>query len=144
MTSQQELFHELTFYTLAHGDSAFIHQHIVDAYAVQSADKDSKPIAVAFGLIGLYLHIVHSYTGREVQRAYMQLASRRKSWPVFDLPADRGAVTITDVLRAEAGSERDAMIEKWALSVWEVCAILHTKVAELAALELPYIKSNGR
>ena len=32
-TSEEELFHELSFYTLAHPDPAFIHQHIVDAYA---------------------------------------------------------------------------------------------------------------
>ena len=49
-------------YTLAHPDAAFIHQHIVDAFTAQTANRDSKPIAVAFALIGLGLYLEKNYT----------------------------------------------------------------------------------
>ena len=142
--SEQELFNELSFYTLAHGDPSFIHQHIVDAYAAQNADKNTKPIGIAFGLIGLYLHIAHGYTGREVQLAHMQLARHRKTWPAFDLPVDRGAVSVADVMKAPPGAERDQAIEKWAASVWEAFSMNHSQVAQLVSSELPYIKAKGR
>ena len=38
LTDPKEQFHELSFYTLAHRDPTFIHQHIVDAYTAQHAD----------------------------------------------------------------------------------------------------------
>jgi hypothetical protein len=38
MQSEQDLYNELAFYTLALGDPAFIHQNIVDAFAAQHAD----------------------------------------------------------------------------------------------------------
>ncbi len=63
----QELFDELCFYTMNLGDPSFIHQHAVDAYAVQEADESSKAIAVVFGLAGLYLYLegLHRPPGAE-------------------------------------------------------------------------------
>src|SRR5438270_13347095 len=104
---QQELYNQIALYTLAHGDRRFIHQHVVDAFAVQNAGAGTKPIAVAFGLFGLYLHVERGYSGREVQRAHMRLAQRRKHWPGFELPVRRGEITAADVLAAEPGPERD-------------------------------------
>ena len=49
--SDQDLYNELAFYTLELRDPDFIHQHIVDAWAVQHAETDTKPIAIVFGLI---------------------------------------------------------------------------------------------
>ncbi len=48
---------ELCCYTLSLRDAAFIHQHAVDAIAAQNADAQTKPIAIAFALVGLYLAI---------------------------------------------------------------------------------------
>jgi Family of unknown function (DUF5946) len=65
MTSDlDDLYHELSCYTLAHRDPSFIHQYIVDAYTAQHANETTKPIAVVFALIGLYLHIEKNFTGR--------------------------------------------------------------------------------
>ena len=47
----RQAYDELQCYTLAHGDPAFIHQHVVDAWIVQSADDRTKPIGLAFALI---------------------------------------------------------------------------------------------
>src|ERR1044071_3157209 len=112
----QENFYELSYYTLAHPDPAFIHQHIVDAFIAQTADKDSKPIGVAFALIGLYLYLEKKYTGKQVQLAHMALARRKKDWPKFDLPQSRGEITVADVLNKQAGPARDAKIREWRAS----------------------------
>ena len=125
-------YDELAAYTLTHGDAAFIHQHVVDAFAAQYATDATKPISVAFALIGLYLHVERGFTGRQVQRAHMMLARRSRSWPVFTLPGTRGAMTAADVLAAPAGPERDRAISVWCASVWSAYAKIAPEVAALA------------
>src|SRR3954464_9787599 len=108
----ESLYNELTLYTLLKRDPEFIHQEVVDAWAAQTADENSKPIKIAFALIGLYLYLEKGCTGREVQLAHMRLAKDgRKEWPYFKLPEHRGSITAADVLRAPAGPERDAAIK---------------------------------
>lgn len=112
--SEQDLYHELSVYTLELRDPEFIHQHVVDAFAVQHADPDSKPMALVFGLVGLYLHLEKGFTGRQVQRAHMELAHKRKQWIVPSMPeAQPAGIGVADVLAAEPGSERNAMIGRW-------------------------------
>jgi hypothetical protein len=136
MKSEEELFHELSYYTLAHGDPAFIHQHIVDAYAAQHATEASKPIGVVYGLVGLYLHVEKQYTGREVQKAHMQLAKRRKDWPRLIPPKAAAKIGVGDVVKTAAGAERDAMIYAWAAAVWESWRERRAEIMELVAREL--------
>ncbi|HEX5474654.1 MAG TPA: DUF5946 family protein [Vicinamibacterales bacterium] len=119
MSAEEDAFHELCGYTLAHGDPAFIHQHVVDAFAVQQADERTKPIELTFGLLGLYLKVERQFTGKEVQRAHMALGRQKHVWPSFVLPRDRGAVTAQTVLAARAGAERDRAIDAWCASVWQ-------------------------
>lgn len=118
MRSEQEAYDELSAYTLMRGDATFIHPHVVDAYAVQFSDEQTKPIKLTFGLIGLYLKIEKQYTGREVQRAHMQLGRRKHVWPEFEIPTDRGSMRPSDVIAAPPGHERDQAIDAWCVSVW--------------------------
>ena len=61
-TSNQKQYNELLYYTLAHPDiDYFIHQHVVDAYTAQTADINTKPIAITFVLVGLYMFIQKKY-----------------------------------------------------------------------------------
>lgn len=53
MPTDHDLYNELSCYTIAHGDAAFIHQHIVDAFIAQTADESTKPISLTFALVGL-------------------------------------------------------------------------------------------
>ena len=119
MLTPQEQFDELSFYTLAHGDPRFLHQNAVDAFAAQHADETTKPIRIVFALVGLYLTLEHGYTGREVQRIHMQLGRRRKDWPRPQLPIQRGAITVADILKVAPGLARDAAIQAWCTAVWE-------------------------
>jgi hypothetical protein len=64
-----ELFNELSGYTLSQTNTNFMHQYIVDAYGAQHAGEPTKNIRVALSLIGLYLAVEHNYTGRQVQLA---------------------------------------------------------------------------
>ena len=129
--TEREHFDELCFYTLAHNDRRFIHQHVVDAFTAQHAEPQTKSIAVAFALIGLYLHIEKGYSGRQVQLAHMQLAKRRRQWPQFLLPIAKAKVSVTDVLAAPAGPERDQAIDHWCRSVWRSWKASHAQVEKL-------------
>jgi hypothetical protein len=115
---EQEAYHELQCYTLTHGDPAFIHQYVVDAWMAQHADAGTKPIGITFALVGLYLHLEHGFTGRAVQLAHMKLGRTKQRWPPFVLPSDRGAMTARDVMAAPTGPARDRAIDAWAASVW--------------------------
>jgi hypothetical protein len=131
MTSVEEAYNELCGYTLAHGNASFIHQHVVDAFAAQTADERTKPITLTFALVGLYLRVEKQFSGKQVQRVHATLAQRKQPWPAFAPPRDRGAMTVADVLAAPAGPERDQAVDVWCRSVWETFRESHETVADL-------------
>jgi hypothetical protein len=49
-------------YVYAMGRPGFILQCVADGTVVQTATVDTKPIAIVFGLVGLYLHIEKQFT----------------------------------------------------------------------------------
>lgn len=116
MDHTQAAFDEVYVYTM--GREGFILQHVVDAFAVQTANEETKPIKVVFGLLGLYLHVEKGWAGRQVQEAHMKLGRQKQTWPRIVLPKERGSMTVADVLAASPGPERDAAIEKWCACVW--------------------------
>ena len=136
LVRDQEQFDELCFYTLAQRDARFVHQHAVDAFAAQCADQHTKPIKVAFALVGLYLHVEKRYSGAQVQLAHMQLANKRKRWPRFALPAKRGEITVAHVLGVPPGSERDRAIDSWCASVWRAWSDSREQVVNLVTATL--------
>jgi hypothetical protein len=69
--TDQEAYDKLSRYTLAHRSPAFIHQHIVDAFTAQHADMETKPIAIVFALVGLYLYVEKNLTGKKIHFAHM-------------------------------------------------------------------------
>ncbi len=135
---EKELFHQLMLYTLEHARShpEFIHQYVVDAFGAQCAGGGSKPIQVAFALIGLHLHLDRGYDGRQVQLAHMSLARRRRSWPLFAAPGERGSVRVADVADAAPGPDRDRAIERWMACVWSAWHASHAAVRDLVEAEL--------
>lgn len=113
-------------------------QHVVDAFAVQTANRDTKPVAVVFGLIGLYLHVEKQFSGRQVQEVHITLGCRKRKWPTIHLPENRGRVTVVDVLTAPAGPERDRAIDDWCRCVWTPFGENHqTIIALLREYEIP-------
>jgi len=129
--SEQHAYQELQCYTLAHGDPRFVHQHVVDAWVAQHADEQTKPIGLTFALVGLYLRVEKGLSGRQVQRVHMALARRKRNWPAFALPRDRGAITAHEVIAAPAGPARDQAIDTWCASAWAAFKDTHQAVADL-------------
>ena len=129
--AEREACEQLQYYTLGHGDPKFIHQHVVDAWAAQHADEHTRPIALTFALVGLYLHLERGRSGRQVQQAHMRLARRRRAWPSFPLPRERGPITAVEAHAAPAGTARDRAIDAWCASVWRAYAASHDAVAAL-------------
>ena len=124
----RNLMNELSYYTLAHGDPAFIHQHVVDAYGAQHVRQSGSTIGAAFTLAGLYLAVERRFTGRQVQKMHVLMARASKQWPRFDPPDDVGPLTVADVLAVEAGPSRDEAIMRWCASVWTAWSSEHERV----------------
>jgi len=122
---------ELTYYTLAHADPAFIHQHLVDAYAAQHLRQSKSTIGAAFALAGLYLAVEHGFSGRQVQKMHMLMASKSKHWPRFVPPADVGPLTVADVLAVQPGAGRDQELMRWCASVWAAWSPEQGRVEEM-------------
>ncbi|MGI8525665.1 MAG: DUF5946 family protein [Pseudolabrys sp.] len=131
MTTEQDKYHELSFYTLAHPDRRFIHQHVVDAFAAQHADQHTKAITIVFALIGLYLYVEKNLSGRDVQRIHARLAETHRRWPDIEPPVERGTVTVSDVLATAPGPARDDMIRQWCASVWAAWKDQHDQIRAL-------------
>jgi hypothetical protein len=133
--SDEQAYHLLLAYTFepAH---YLMHQHVVDAYAAQTADEHTKPITLVFALAGLYLHFEKGFTGPEAQQAHIRMAKARKDWPRLPLVGGRGHMTASDVIQFASGPERDAGIEHWAREVWDAWREQHAIVAQLVASAL--------
>ena len=134
--SEEEMFHELSCYTQSHPDPSFIHQYVVDAFAAQNADENTKPITLTFALIGLYLHIEKNFSGKEVQNAHIKLGKHKKEWPKFKLPKFRGNITVYDIISEPEFSKRDEAISHWSASVWEAYSDQHKQIEKLVKKEL--------
>jgi len=116
MDDMRRAYDEVYAYTM--GRPGFILQHVVDAFAAQTARTDGKPIGIVFALVGLYLRVEKQYSGHEVQQVHMRMGRRTRQWPAMALPRDRGKMTAADVLAAPEGAERDKAIDVWCRSIW--------------------------
>jgi hypothetical protein len=129
MDTMRAAYDEVYVYTM--GRPGFILQHVVDTFAVQTADEATKPIAVVFGLVGLYLHVEKQFSGRQVQEVHRKLGRAKREWPRIHLPEARGSMTVADVLAAPAGPERDNAIDDWCRSVWTAFAVNRETIVAL-------------
>ncbi|HSR39260.1 MAG TPA: DUF5946 family protein, partial [Phnomibacter sp.] len=53
---------------------------------------------------------------------------RKALIPEVSLPQHRGNITIADVLQADPGPARDAMIRQWCQSTWQACTPCHEAI----------------
>jgi hypothetical protein len=112
-------YDQLYLYAGTRGRETFILQLVVDAQGAQIATPETKPIAIVFALIGLFLHVEKGFTGLRVQQVHMQLGQEKHEWPTITLPFHRGDITAEDVLKVPEGEERDSAISDWCRSVWQ-------------------------
>jgi hypothetical protein len=126
-----EQYNELAYYTLALKDDYFIHQHIVDAYTVQSASIYTKPISLTFGLVGLYLLIEKGFTGKQIQNFHTLMSKHKMQWPTFSLPENRSFINVEMVLKANEGDERSKLIIEWCKNVWHMWQDSHNELKKV-------------
>ena len=126
--------HQLSYYTLAHGDPRFIHQHLVDVYGAQHVRQSRSTIGAAFALAGLFLAVERGFTGRQVQQAHIRMARTSKPWPRFEPPQDVGPLTVADVLAVESGPPRDEKLMAWCARVWSAWSSEHRRVREMVGM----------
>ncbi len=127
----RSLMNELSYYTLARGDPAFIHQHLVDAYGAQYVRQSKSTIGASFALAGLYLAVERRFSGRQVQKMHTLMARKSKQWPHFQQPKDVGPLTVADVLAVQPGPRRDQELMHWCASVWAGWSSEHGRVREM-------------
>ena len=127
---------ELSYYTLAHGDPRFIHQHLVDGYGAQHLRQSKSTIGAAFALAGLYLAVERGFTGREVQQMHILMARNAKQWPRFEQPVNVGPLTVADVAAVDPGPDRDEKLMQWCASVWNAWSPEHGRVRGMVG---PYL-----
>jgi hypothetical protein len=130
-TTEFSAYDRLYVYSGSRGRETFILQLVTDAHCAQFATETTKPIAIVFALIGLFLHVERHYSGLEVQRVHMRLGRQKHVWPTLILPTARGIMTAEDVLKVPEGPERDAAISEWCRSVWEAYRPVRQQIVDL-------------
>ena len=133
---EQELYNELCAWSLSRRDGGFVHQFVVDCWALQHATEETKPIGTVFPLISLYLHLEHDYTGRQAQLAHMQLAKQRRDWPRMPLPKNNVQFSVSEIWSLESDGERDRAIDRWCQMTWETWKDSHEEIRKLVTQEL--------
>ena len=129
--NNDDQYNELAHYTLSHKGKDFIHQHIVDAFAIQTANEHTKPIKITYALIGIYLHIEKEYTGKQVQMAHVEMSKKSKVFPPIILPKNRGEISVADVLKITNPEQRDKQIHVWCASIWKAFALQHDLIKNI-------------
>jgi hypothetical protein len=127
---------ELVGFELAHlVPLGRLHQLTVDAYGAAHAGPPTGARYVAYSLVGLCLALERGRSGEEVRAIHQRMGPPRPSWPRFDVPAPRAAVTLDEVVAAgaRAGSVEghQAMVHAWAEAVWAAWVGRHPDIREL-------------
>jgi hypothetical protein len=134
--TETQQYNELCAWSLSRGDVGFVHQFVVDCWALQHATEETKPIGIVFPLVSLCLHLEHGYTGRQAQLAHMQLAKRRKDWPRIPVPKERARFKVSQILTLEVDAARDKAIDGWCAAAWEDWKDAQPTIRELVRSEL--------
>ena len=138
-----DAYNELLEYTLSHPDQRyFIHQHIVDAYGAQHITENTKPVAAAASLMGLYLFVERNYSGKEVQKAHMQAGNKMKEWPKLQIPTEKARITVADVLAVFPGESRDRKIKEWVRAVWDLWRKEQKRIAQFSDANLGLVHNS--
>ena len=128
--TEEEAYDQLTAWSLGLSRKGFTHQLVVDCWTLQQADPRTKPIAVFFALVTLFLHVEKGFSGLQAQAVHLQLARHKETWPRFVLPESRGSIRANDVLAAAEGPDRLALVEAWCAELWSCYGETQRVVAE--------------
>ncbi len=108
-----------------------VHRLTVDAYAVQHPGRPTPQTIQSANvhLIALCCTLERDYSFERSTRLMQRAVERHKgefAW--LEPPAERGAITVLDVVQAGTPAEHATLVTRWARSVWEAWAAHHPAV----------------
>lgn len=111
-----------------------VHHLTVSSYALQHPPRSPERArrTIALNLMNLYLVFERAYEPEQL-RPIMRALTHRNDLPVFEAPADRGSLTVSDAWRASDPQAYLAAVRTWAWSVWTAWSAHHGTVAALAS-----------
>jgi hypothetical protein len=143
----ESAYHDLCGRTLTTLDRRFPHQFVVDAYAIQHATQDGKPIGILYPLVGMYLATEQDWNGREVQLGHQALAvdKPKEGWPRIELPPVRWKLNLAEVLgNLQEGAFYD-VLRDWVVATWEDLPTVHDQIRLICKpLLSTHIRGNPR
>lgn len=109
---------------------ARLHRLTVDAYAVQHPGVDGPQArnSVGIHLSRLCLIMERGWSMERANDVMLAIVAMKRHYAWLLPPADRGAVTVKDVLAARNASEHLQSVERWARSTWQSWAEHHATV----------------
>jgi hypothetical protein len=98
---------------------------VVDTYALQHPERYCRSaISLAAHLTGVCVAVEHRAREEMLNDAVQRWLSRRPELDRPALPAERGPLTIADVLAAKDAVNHRAIVERWARGTWAAYADL--------------------
>lgn len=118
-----------------------VHQHTVDAYAVQHPGRPSKQAnqSVAVHLMSLCLVLEHGLELERAPRAIQAIVGTKKDFGWLTPPDEPFSITVADLKDARDLVAHHAAVRAWARSAWQAWSSHHTVIrawiAETRVLE---------
>ena len=111
------------------------HRLTVDAYSVQHPGTPSRRSirSVAVHLVSLHLVLVRGYSSEKATEGIRRALGHRQDFIWLEPPASLGDLTILDVLDSTDYAQHEAMVKRWAESVWRAWSPHHGEVRRWAA-----------
>jgi Family of unknown function (DUF5946) len=109
---------------------ASVHELTVDTYMVQHPGVPERRAAqsVAVHLVGLCLWLEQGRRAPELPYLRKRLVESRPVFPWLEPPAERGALTVLDVLAAGGPEEHRSRVDRWARAAWQAWSPHHAQV----------------
>jgi len=111
-----------------------IHRLTVDAYMVQHPGTSSRQSiqSVAVHLTGLFVVLELGLSSAQATRAIRRAVERSDRFVWLEPPTHRGEMTVLDVANADTLAEHEAIVRRWARSVWRSWQRHHSTVRNWA------------
>ncbi|HKB28529.1 MAG TPA: DUF5946 family protein [Candidatus Limnocylindrales bacterium] len=104
---------------------------VVDTYALQHPERYCRSaISLVAHLTGVCIAVEHRAREELLNDAVQRWLSRRPELEKPVLPADRGPLTIADVLAATDAVAHRSIVERWARGTWAAYANLQSVARE--------------
>ncbi len=113
-----------------------IHRMTVDTYAAQHPGVPSRHSiqSVAIHLISLHLMLERGFAAEQATKAIRLALQQRTRFVWLAPPPPLGALTVLDVRQAKTLPQHEAIVTRWAKSVWQAWQPHHATIHQWAAL----------